>query len=60
MTRSVRLVGCAVAKLGRSLLAGETSVDELRKLTKKFKIAKHYMRNEPATFGNVEEQIFAS
>jgi hypothetical protein len=33
-------------RLGRSLLAGETTVDEIRDLTKPFKDAKHYINDE--------------
>jgi len=39
-------------KLGRSLLAGETTVDELRKLTKKFGFAKHYITDELTSYVN--------
>ncbi len=38
------------AKLGRSLLAGETTIDEIRKLTKSFKTAKHYIRDDMAGY----------
>ena len=40
----------ATRKLGRSLLAGETTVAELRALTKGFTAAKHYLTDELTTF----------
>jgi hypothetical protein len=39
-----------MAKLGRALLAGECSVAELRKLTKGFKTAQHYISDEMVSY----------
>jgi hypothetical protein len=42
----------ATKKLGRSLLAGATTVDELRKLTRRFRFAKHYFSDELTSYVN--------
>lgn len=42
----------AKKRLGRSLLAGDVTIAELRTLTKRFETAKHYIRDELATWAN--------